>query len=267
MYILKKNIANKANYGGKRDIKCIRYIVIHFTANDGDHDESNANYFKKNIVKASAHYFVDDDSVTQSVPDDYIAYSVGGAKYSNCSVTGGGKYYKKCTNTNSISIELCDTNRNGIIYPTPKTIENAVLLTKELMKKYNIPVENVIRHFDVVGKACPSYWCGNAQKNKMFDTEFRNKLVSPIIDYTLVFNPTYYANRYPDLKNAGLVTKDQLLNHFIKYGMSEKRIASANFDINVYVDNNKDLVDAFGKDWKQYYMHFINYGHKENRKH
>lgn len=177
-YKLKKKLANKKNYGSKRATSNIKYIVIHFTANDGDSDEGNGNYFANNVVKASAHYFVDSDSVTQSVPDDYIAYSVGGSKYSNCGKTGGGKYYGKCTNSNSISIELCDDNKNGKIYPSEKTITNAIELTKLLMKKYSIPTKNVIRHFDVNGKSCPAYWCGTTTKDKKWKSEFWNKLSS-----------------------------------------------------------------------------------------
>lgn len=177
-YTLKKKYAHKSNYGTKRNTSSIKYIVIHYTANDGDTDEGNGNYFANNIVEASAHYFVDDDSVTQSVPDNYVAWSVGGSKYSNCKTTGGGKYYTKCTNSNSISIELCDTKKNGKVYPTDETIKNAITLTKKLMKKYNIPASNVIRHFDVNGKVCPAYWCGTTDKNKLWKTEFYNKLTS-----------------------------------------------------------------------------------------
>ena len=79
--------ANKKNYGAKRSTKNIKYIPIHFTANDGDHDTSNGKYFKNNVVKASAHYFVDSDSITQSVPDNYVAWSVGGSKYGDCAKT------------------------------------------------------------------------------------------------------------------------------------------------------------------------------------
>lgn len=174
MVTFKRNIANKNNYGGSRAVANIRYIVIHYTANDGDHDEANANYFKNNIVKASAHYFVDDDSITQSVPDDYVAYSVGGNKYPSCSQTGGGKYYGMCTNSNSISIELCDVVRDGKVYPTQKTINNAIELTKSLMKKYGVPADRVIRHFDVVGKLCPAYWVDN----KKWESEFHSKLTA-----------------------------------------------------------------------------------------
>lgn len=187
-YKLKKKYANKKNYGSKRKTSSIKYIVIHYTANDGDSDEGNANYFASNIIKASAHYFVDDNSVTQSVPDNYVAWSVGGSKYSNCKKTGGGKYYTKCTNSNSISIELCDTKKNGKVYPTDKTITNAIELTKKLMKKYNIPETNVIRHFDVTGKGCPNYWCGTTDKNKLWKSEFNNKLT----DNGATNNKTFY---------------------------------------------------------------------------
>ncbi|MEE0840570.1 MAG: N-acetylmuramoyl-L-alanine amidase, partial [Acutalibacteraceae bacterium] len=102
-YAFKTQIASKNNYGGVRALNKIKYIVIHYTGNDGDTDENNGKYFKNNIVKASAHYFVDDDSVTQSVPDKYVAWSVGGNKYSSCSTTGGGKFYGTVNNTNSIS--------------------------------------------------------------------------------------------------------------------------------------------------------------------
>ncbi len=173
-YTFKKRLSNKANYGSRRSLSSIKYIVIHYTANDGDTDEGNGNYFANNIVKASAHYFVDGDSVTQSVPDDYVAWSVGGSKYSDCKKTGGGKFYGQCTNSNSISIELCDEVRNGISDFSPATIENAVEYTKYLMKKYNVDISHVIRHFDVNGKPCPKPYVDNAKwkafKNKITES-------------------------------------------------------------------------------------------------
>lgn len=150
-YTLKTNIANKQNYGGVRALNTIKYLVYHYTGNDGDSDEGNGKHFHNHIVKASAHYFVDDDSVTQSVPDNYIAYSVGGRCQSN-----HHPLYKVCTNSNSISIEMCDCFKNGVVEITDKTIENAIELGKVLMKKYNISIDYVIRHYDVNGKACPN---------------------------------------------------------------------------------------------------------------
>ena len=173
---IKTILANAKNFGKTRSLSTIKYIVIHYTSNDGDTDTNNGKYFRDYVVKASAHYFVDSDSITQSVKDNVIAYSVGGNKYASCAQTGGGKYYGKCTNSNSISIELCDDVKNGVVYPSDKTIENALELTRHLMKKYNVPKERVIRHFDVTGKLCPAYWCGTDAKNKLWLTEFWNKL-------------------------------------------------------------------------------------------
>lgn len=168
MIPIKQQIANKANYGARRDASKIKYIGIHGTGNDGDHDESNGTYFQKNIVKASANYFVDDDSITQSVPDNYIAYAVGGKKYNNA----GGRLYGTVNNANSISIELCDTVKNGVVYPTQKTIENALDLVRKLMAKYDIPLHRVIRHYDVNGKPCPSYWVDDTK----WQNEFLNRI-------------------------------------------------------------------------------------------
>jgi len=173
---IKTNLANRGNYGGSRSLSRIRYIVIHYTGNDGDRDESNGSYFARNVVKASAHYFVDSDSITRSVPDNYIAWSVGGSKYPSCASTGGGKYHGVCTNANSISIELCDDQKNGTIYPSAATIANAIELTEQLMRQYSIPAENVIRHFDVVGKLCPAYWCGDAARDRKWKSEFFDRI-------------------------------------------------------------------------------------------
>lgn len=172
MVAIKVHTANRANYGRQRPTSDIKYIVIHYTANDGDTDENNGKFFANNVTKSSAHYFVDDDSITQSVPDNYVGYSVGGNRYANYKQTGGAKFYKTCTNSNSISIELCDDVKNGVIYPSAKTIENALDLARLLMSKYKIPADRVIRHFDVTGKICPAYWVDNAK----WKSEFWNKL-------------------------------------------------------------------------------------------
>lgn len=159
---IKTDIANKSNYGGTRSTSVIKYIVVHYTGNDGDTDENNANYFRNNIVEASAHYFVDDDSITQTVPDNYVAWHCGAKTYKHAN----------CRNTNSLGVEICDDVRNGVIYPSDKTIANALELVEYLMKKYSVPKENVIRHYDVTGKLCPAYWCGTAEKDAKWKSAF-----------------------------------------------------------------------------------------------
>lgn len=156
-YILKEQLANSGNYGGSRNAGQIRYLVFHYTGNDGDRAANNAAYFQNHVVKASAHYFVDDTTVYRSVPELRVAWAVGGSRYANAAQTGGGAMYGIITNTNSISIEMCDMLHNGIYQATEATMRNAAELGRELMRKYSIPPENVYRHFDVTGKHCPSY--------------------------------------------------------------------------------------------------------------
>lgn len=171
-YTLKTDLSHRGNYGSKRSLSSIKYIATHFTANDGDSDENNGNYFNS-YRGVSAHAFVDDDSVTVSVPDDYIAYSCGDKKYNNY----GGTLHGIVTNANSYNIELCDTVKNGSVYPTQATIDNAIDFTKSKMVQYGIDKAHVIRHFDVSGKICPAYWCGTEEKDNSWKTEFHDKLV------------------------------------------------------------------------------------------
>ena len=51
--LIKQHFANKNNYGQTRSTSQIKYIVIHYTANDGDTDENNGKYFKNNVVNSS----------------------------------------------------------------------------------------------------------------------------------------------------------------------------------------------------------------------
>lgn len=190
-YIFKVNIANKQNYGGVRSLNAIKYLVYHYTGNDGESDESNGRHFHDHIVKASAHYFTDDDSVTQSVPDNYVAYSVGGKCQSR-----HHPLYKICTNSNSISIEMCDCYKNGKVEITEKTLENAIELGKMLMKKYNIPIERVIRHYDVNGKACPN--CNNLLSDKAWNA-FKSRLTgAPVTNTEPTPTPTSKPSGYDD---------------------------------------------------------------------
>lgn len=201
---IRKYPANAGNVGGTRAASGIRYIVIHYTGNDGDTADNNAKYYAREVVKTSAHYFVDEKEVVQSVDDLRIAWAVGGNKYPSCAQTGGGTMYGKCKNANSISIELCDAVKNGVYAPGTKTVAQALELTKALMKKYNIPASNVIRHFDVTGKLCPAYWSGKENAGK-WEKEFKSRLAGP--DYREMLK-----------KRAGLEDKTMDYLAAYKYG-------------------------------------------------
>lgn len=167
-----ENLAHRSNYGSERPLSTISYIVIHYTGNDGDRAFNNTKYFQNPLPsdkKASAHYFVDDNNIYRSVPDKYVAYSVGSRTVDRSK--GGGKYYGLCTNSNSLNIELCDTVKDGKYNVTQKTIDLALELTKELKVKYGIPESHIIRHFDVTGKECPAYWVDKTKWEKEFHSK------------------------------------------------------------------------------------------------
>lgn len=142
---------NPSNYGGLRGSR-VQYIVVHYTAGKGDTAKANGQYFASNErLYASAHWFVDETDRLMSVPENFVAYHCGGVVYS----------HPQCRNGSSIGVELCsewDAERG--YYFNDATIANAQGLIRELMAKYSIPVDRVIRHYDVTGKCCPAPFVG-----------------------------------------------------------------------------------------------------------
>ncbi len=85
------------------------------------------------------------------------------------------------------------------------------------------------------------------------------------VDYSPVFNPTYYSYKYSDLKKAFGNDSEKLFNHFIEYGMKEARQASKYFNPVAYKNRYSDLRKAYGNNWPPYYKHYCVYGKKEGR--
>lgn len=143
-----------------------KYLAIHFTASSNSKPGRALSIYNTFINRqASADFVVDDRDIVQFNPDikNYYCWAVGDKKQSS---KGGAKFYGKVYNKNTISIEICSTcnpatstavskpNHDGWSF-TDATLNNAVKLAKIIMKKYNIPIENVIRHYDITGKLCP----------------------------------------------------------------------------------------------------------------
>jgi N-acetylmuramoyl-L-alanine amidase CwlA len=173
MKVIKQKLAHITNYRKNR-LQPIEYIVIHYTANNGDTSLNNANYFANNKkLQSSAHYFVDENEIYQSVLDSDTAW--------HCGTTGAYKH-PKCRNHNAIGIELCSRKDSmGNYYFDDKTVENAIKITLYLMDKYNIPVDKVIRHFDVTGKNCPAPFVKDESKWMVF----KNRIIKEVIDVAL----------------------------------------------------------------------------------
>ena len=94
------------------------YIVIHYTAGNGDTAISNANYFHSTYRDASANYFVDENSIVQVVEDYDIAW--------HCGSETGLYYHKYCRNSCSIGIEMCSVIKDGKYEMPENTIYNTV---------------------------------------------------------------------------------------------------------------------------------------------
>lgn len=141
-----------------------QYLAIHYTAGaNSNPGKAIGNYDTFVKREASADFAVDDRDMVQFNPDidNYYCWAVGDKKNPYSS---GGTLNGKATNKNTISIEVCSTlkpgtsasaaNHSGWSF-TDKVLDNAAKLAKIVMKKYNIPIDRVVRHYDISGKLCP----------------------------------------------------------------------------------------------------------------
>lgn len=250
---------SKYNFSS-RNGNAIKYIVLHYTGNKGDTAKNNANYFNGGNRNASAHYFVDDNYIYQVVEDNNSAWAVGDGK---------GQY--GITNSNSISIEMCCAKDGQI---TEKTEANAIELTKMLMSKYNISVDNVVRHYDASRKICPN-WSNN---NWSRWTSFKNKLTGSQIkeegeDYKMeIFSEKWYLNKNKDVAEA--VKKGTFktgYHHYIQNGKEEGRKPlppiPKEYNEGDYLELNTDIAEAVRKGtYTSGLHHYLSYGYCENRK-
>ena len=137
------------NYNITRRSSTIKYIVVHYTAGTGS-AKNNCIYFSKANRNASAHYFIDDSSIYEYAdPAKYATWHCG---------DGAGKY--GITNQNSIGIEVVNTG--GAF--SQEEIKKLAWLVQKLMKQYNIPAANVVRHYDASRKQCPLYYVKNSSE-------------------------------------------------------------------------------------------------------
>lgn len=162
--VIKQNITAYNKQKRSKPMDKYGYVVIHWVG-AASSAKNNAAYFAGGYRGASAHFFVDDDEIWQSVKTKYWAsWHCGGPLQG----PKGHKYYGLCKNDNSIGIELCcKKDASGNLYISDKTIKRAGKLVKWLMDYYNIPEARVIRHFDVTGKDCPHGYTTVATWNKM----------------------------------------------------------------------------------------------------
>ena len=118
-------------------------IVVHYTANPGTTAQQNRDYFQglaqSGKTYASSHFVIGlEGEIVQCIPCSEISYA------------------SNDRNKDTISIECCIEDETGKF--NNKTYDSLVRLTTWLMGRYELRSADVIRHYDVTGKACPKYF-------------------------------------------------------------------------------------------------------------
>lgn len=126
-------------------------VVVHYTANPGTDALANRNYFnnlpkanrtRTNPVYASSHFVVGlKGQIVQCIPLDEMAYA------------------SNDRNTDTIAVECCHLDKTGKF--NQATYGALVDLLVYLCVRFDLDVDDVIRHYDVTGKACPRYYVEN----------------------------------------------------------------------------------------------------------
>ena len=128
----------------------VSFLVYHYVGATGG-GKANAKYYHSaDGVGISAHYFVGHASegaeIWSSVPEADTAWHCGAKTYK----------HRSCRNANSIGIEMCCHQRpDGTWYIDEETMAAAAELGRDILARYAIPMDHVLRHYDVTGKLCP----------------------------------------------------------------------------------------------------------------
>lgn len=115
-----------------------RGVVLHETATPGATAEDEYQYFNKNDVKASAHAFVDNKEIIQTIPYDEVAWHAG-----------------PTANNNYIGIEMCrpknfDKSYFDSVYWGSVNLVADILFDNLGIRE--VTKENVISHAEVSDK-------------------------------------------------------------------------------------------------------------------
>lgn len=142
----------------------INGIVIHYIGNPGTTAQQNRDYFdglKKqsgsNTVSVSSNFVIGmDGEIIQCIPIDEKAYA------------------SNERNADTISIENCHPDSDGKF--TEETYESLVRLTAWLCRELDLGTKDVIRHYDVTGKACPKTFSEDDAQWKRFKKDVKKAL-------------------------------------------------------------------------------------------
>ncbi len=179
-----------------------------------------------------------------------------GQAYSRATIAAGGYtpqpgdiiYFKSSRNQNITNhVGIVTKYSNGTIYTVEGNTSSATISTNGgavCEKSYSIS------NTYIVYVCSPKYTTG----------------VSGSSMKSVVFDATYYSNKYEDLKTAFGTDEAALYNHFLTNGIKEGRQASPMFDVKYYLENNSAVKEACGSDYRKAYDYFLEKGYKSKAK-
>lgn len=175
---------------GSYDWNDPQWIVVHYTAGaDGVTAQANAQYYYNNgsRIECGTHYFLGDDGVYQSTPEDRGAWTNGNYE----------------ANTHAISIEVaCGSNEECFTDTECSLLRELVL---DLMDRYDIDAGHVIRHYDVVDNfggttIDPHKHCPRPYIDEDAWAELHNYITSETEEDDMTFDDVWFGDEVNDQK-------------------------------------------------------------------
>lgn len=199
----------KYNVAPRTRTESIKYIVVHFlgVANADNPDLYDNGY--------GGHFYVarNGDIYNAVDPLKGVTWHCGGGLQGS----KGGTLHGICTNNNSIGVEVGvnnpdknPTDESPKWYFTKESTDSLIALTRYLMSTYNVPITNVVRHFDVTGKYCPAPFVTNNRYNGCITWEEFKADISPYKDFV---NNVYATVLYRCPDSSGFVHYCNALNN------------------------------------------------------
>ena len=98
--------------------------------------------------------------------------------------------------------------------------------------------------------------------------QYRGDCPDPVrngIDYSPVFDTSFYLSHYSDLHDTFRDCPSFALDHYLTHGVKEGRVAHPRFSINSYVNGNPQIWNAVGHDHIKMLHHFMEHGNNAQR--
>ena len=226
--------------------------------------------FAKPSRQASATYCIGNDGViAQGLSESYAPQTSS----------------SKANDMKAITIEVANASGEPNWTISPAALNSLIQLLADCCRRNDIKAlvwspnksdringhngANITMHKDFAATKCPGPFIESIEGLIAIAVNQQLKQSGYVLygyDYSPVFDPAYYSNRYADLKAAFGNDDRALWDHFCSFGMTEFRQASDEFDPVYYKAMYPDVAAAYGNDNPMYYFHYVVAGKNEGRK-